>query len=187
MNEESEVTAKPGRHLLVGALAITALVGASGPAEADMWIKFEGIKGESLDDKHKDEVDILSWSWGVNAASPDAKGKLQPACSESLVVNKYVDKSTPPLVNAAVLGSTIPTARLSVRRANGSFGGSDYFLIELTGVTVKSLTQGGLANDSRLPENVTLGFSSAKISYSPQNPDGSSGAPIAAFVPAACP
>lgn len=183
MSKEFEDTAKPGRHLLVGALAITALVGASSPAQADTWIKFEGIKGESLDDKHKDEIDVLSWSWGMNGVSPDAKGKLQPACAEALVLNKYVDKATPPLANATVLGSTIPSARLAVRRPNSN---SDYLVIELAGVTVRSLVQGG-ASEGRLPENVTIGFSSAKISYSPQNADGSTGAAISALVPAACP
>ena len=32
---------------------------------ADIFAKLGDIKGESLDDKHKDEVELLSWSWGV--------------------------------------------------------------------------------------------------------------------------
>lgn len=32
----------------------------------DMFIKIDGIKGESTDDKHKDEIDVLSWSWGMS-------------------------------------------------------------------------------------------------------------------------
>ena len=32
----------------------------------DMFIKIDGIKGESADDKHKEEVDVLSWSWGMS-------------------------------------------------------------------------------------------------------------------------
>ncbi len=32
---------------------------------ADIFAKIGDIKGESLDAKHKDEVEVLSWSWGV--------------------------------------------------------------------------------------------------------------------------
>jgi type VI secretion system secreted protein Hcp len=32
---------------------------------ADIFAKIGDIKGESLDDKHKDEVEVLSYSWGV--------------------------------------------------------------------------------------------------------------------------
>ena len=33
---------------------------------SDIFAKLGDIKGESLDSKHKDEVEVLSWSWGVN-------------------------------------------------------------------------------------------------------------------------
>ena len=32
---------------------------------ADIFAKLGDIKGESQDSKHKDEVEVLSWSWGV--------------------------------------------------------------------------------------------------------------------------
>ena len=36
------------------------------PAMAvDYFLKVEGIPGESLDAKHKDEIDVLGFSWGV--------------------------------------------------------------------------------------------------------------------------
>src|SRR5712691_5547821 len=31
----------------------------------DIFAKLGDIKGESTDDKHKDEVEVLSYSWGV--------------------------------------------------------------------------------------------------------------------------
>ena len=33
-------------------------------AAVDYFIKFDGIKGESADVKHKDEIDVESWTWG---------------------------------------------------------------------------------------------------------------------------
>jgi len=30
----------------------------------DFFLKIDGIKGESMDSTHKDEIDLQSWSWG---------------------------------------------------------------------------------------------------------------------------
>ena len=35
---------------------------------ADIFAKIGDIKGESTDAKHKDEVEVLAWSWGVSHA-----------------------------------------------------------------------------------------------------------------------
>lgn len=32
----------------------------------DMFIKIGDLKGEAQDQKHKDEIDVLSWNWGVS-------------------------------------------------------------------------------------------------------------------------
>ena len=32
----------------------------------DMFLKLDDVKGESRDNKHKDEIDVLAWSWGVS-------------------------------------------------------------------------------------------------------------------------
>lgn len=33
-------------------------------ATVDYFLKIDGIDGESTDNKHKNEIDVLSWSWG---------------------------------------------------------------------------------------------------------------------------
>jgi len=30
-----------------------------------MFIKIDDVKGESQDTKHKEEIDVLAWSWGL--------------------------------------------------------------------------------------------------------------------------
>ena len=32
----------------------------------DMFIKIGDLKGEAQDQKHKDEIDVISWSWGIS-------------------------------------------------------------------------------------------------------------------------
>ena len=40
----------------------------------DIFAKIGDIKGESLDIKHKDEIEVLSFSWGVANAGPSGSG-----------------------------------------------------------------------------------------------------------------
>ena len=41
---------------------------------SDIFAKIGDIKGESLDSKHKDEIEVLSYSWGVSNAGSMASG-----------------------------------------------------------------------------------------------------------------
>ena len=41
---------------------------------SDIFAKIGDIKGESLDDKHKGEIEILSWSWGVTQSGTMSHG-----------------------------------------------------------------------------------------------------------------
>ena len=185
MSTERDVVAKPGRHLLATTLAITALAGVVPPAEADTFIKFEGIKGESTDAKHQGEVDVLSWSWGVLGPTADAKGKLQAACADQMSLSKFVDIASPDLFNAATLNRTIPSAKLVVRSSGNN--PIEYLVIDLGGVTVKTVNQSAGGGDGRALEHVSLGFTSAKITYKAQSATGGAGATTVGFAPAACP
>ena len=43
-------------------------------AQADMFLKLTNIKGEALDSKHKDEIEVLSWSCGASQARIGTRG-----------------------------------------------------------------------------------------------------------------
>jgi type VI secretion system secreted protein Hcp len=181
-------TAGVGHHLLVGALAAAATVGATNAVAAvDIFLKIADIKGESKDSKHSGEIDLLTWSWGVNGPTvPDKQKALaQPACAEPLSVTKFVDRATPPLVTSAALNTTIPSATLTVRKAGET--PIEFLVLNLAGVTVKSLATGGSTGEDRLTENVSLGFTSATITYTPQKADGSADTPVSATAPGSCP
>src|SRR5260370_12004162 len=68
---------------------------------ADIFAKIGDIKGESLDDKHKDEVEVLSYSWGVtNAAhipTGGGGGAGKPTFQDLSIVHK-IDKTSPNLL-----------------------------------------------------------------------------------------
>lgn len=178
------VTARIGHHVLVGALAASAAVVAPPVAAAvDIFLKLADIEGESDDVKHENEIGVHIWSWGVNTSFTDSKGKVIPACSRALQVNKSVDKATPRLVAASARNQTIATGKLTVRRSGEP--PIEFLVIDLVGVTVKSMTNGGTADNSR--EDLVLGFSSAIITYTPQLLDGSAGPKVIETAPGSCP
>jgi len=60
----------------------------------DMFIKIDGIKGESADDKHKEEIDVLSWSWGMSQSGSAHMGGGAGAGKvnvNDLSFTKYID------------------------------------------------------------------------------------------------
>lgn len=175
-------TTSAARGLAAGAaLLCLALSGAAG-ASFDMFLKVDGIKGESADSRHRDEIDVLSWSWGVAAREEARAGKR--GCVQGLTFTKQVDRATPPLVQAAALGTQIPRATLAMRKAGE--GQADFYVVELTQVLVSSLQQAASGAQDRLVEEVALQAGSIAVSYRRQNPDGSLSAPVTASVSGGC-
>lgn len=177
-----------GRHMLVGAFAAAAAISTtSAVAATDIFAKIGDIKGESTDDKHPGEIEVLAWSWGVNGPIAGEKKKDNvPACGEPLSIDKFVDKASPFLVTGASLNQTFPTAKLTVRKAGGK-GQIEFLVINLAGVTVKAVVNGGPDAAGAMKERLTLGYTSATFSYTPQKPDGSADAALTGTAPASCP
>ena len=86
----------------------------------DMFLKIEGIKGESADKAHKDEIDVLAWSWGI---SQSGSAQLGPGAGagkvsvQDLSFTKYIDASSPDLLLSCCNGKHLDEALLTVRKA----------------------------------------------------------------------
>ena len=139
----------------------------------DQFIKIEGIDGESKDDAHTDEIDVLAWSWGLSQSGSfhvgggGGSGKVDV---QDISFTKYVDKASPVLTKYCCNGKHIPEAILTVRKSGEN--PLEYITITLTKVIISSITHGGSASDERLTENVTLNFAQVKYEYQPQDDAG---------------
>ncbi len=145
----------------------------------DMFIKIGDVKGESTDDKHKGEIDVLSWSWGATQSGTSGigggggAGKVQ---LQDLTITKYIDKSSPTLLKMCCDGSHIGTSVLTVRKAGGT--ALEYLKLTLDEALVSSITTGGSGGQDRLTENITLNFSKIKMEYTPQTAKGAGEASV---------
>jgi len=139
---------------------------------ADIFLKLGDIKGESTDDKHKDEIDVLAWSWGVSNPTSMASGGgggRGKVSFQDLHFTHYVDKASPNLLKMCATGEHIKEATLTQRKQGK--GQQEYLLIKLTDVMVSSVQDGGTGD--QLTENFTLAFAKVDLEYKPQKADGS--------------
>ncbi len=142
----------------------------------DMFLKLEGIKGEAQDGKHKEEIDVLAWSWGMSQSGTTHMGSGSGAGKVSvqdLSLTKYVDKASATLVNHACTGKHISKGKLIVRKAGDT--PLEYITVDLEDIIVTQVSSGGSGGEDRLTENVTLNFGKFKYSYTTQTKDGSAG------------
>jgi len=142
----------------------------------DMFMKIGDIKGEADDSGHEDEIDVLSWSWGMSQSgipktSRATAGKVH---IEELAFTKSIDKATPKLMEALTTGERFPETKFTLRR-HGEEEPFEYLVVTMENVMVTSVSIGGSAGEDRLTENITLNFSSIKVAYTEQNEDGSIG------------
>lgn len=139
----------------------------------DMFFKIGDIKGESIDNTHKEEIQLLAWSWGLtqsgttHAGPGGGAGKVNV---QDISFTKYIDKSSPVLMLYCANGTHIPEAILTVRKAGAT--PLEYVIIKLNELLVSSVSTGGSGGEDRLTESVTLNFAKFKVSYQPQGADG---------------
>jgi type VI secretion system secreted protein Hcp len=181
MTAERSTRRKSVRHDLVAMTlaAAASAISLNANAAFDAFAKIGDIKGESADDKHKGESDVLSWSWGALGAAKKA------GCGLELTFTKFVDSATPKLIESVAQGKQHPTARLSVRKAGST--PDDFLLITMSNVSVVNVQPGGSSGSDSLLEHVSLTYASATLTYKPQKPDGTFDADIVGAVPTSCP
>lgn len=142
----------------------------------DMFLKIGSLKGESRDKVHKDEIDVLAWSWGVSNSGSAQQGSGMGAGKVSvqdLSFTKYIDKSTPDLLLASCNGKHFDKAVLTVRKAGEQ--PLEYLLVTMEDLIVTSVSTGGSGGEDRLTETVTLNFAKVKVQYKEQTATGGVG------------
>ena len=143
----------------------------------DMFLKIEGLDGESVDAVHTDEIDILAWSWGMRQSGSMHMGKgggSGKVSVQDISVTKWVDSSSHDLIRKCCNGAHFSEAVLTVRKAGET--PLEYLVITMKEIIVSSVSTGGSGGEDRLTENVTLNFKEFEVVYVPQEADGSGGA-----------
>jgi type VI secretion system secreted protein Hcp len=161
-----------------GQCSTAAKKGAANMA-SNIFLKIDGIKGESTDASHKDEIEVVSWSWGVSevfissAGSGIVGGKPKIA---DFVIGKELDKASPELLRACLTVKHITQAVLTQRKPGA--GKSNFLTITLKDVLISSLNDADISAAPRPTESIVLAFGKVIYEYVPQTPTGKPGTPI---------
>ena len=144
----------------------------------DMFLMVKGakhgvIKGESQDDQHKGEIDVLSWSWGMQSKADvhagTARGK---ATVNDLRIVKRVDSASTALMLALRENEPIQKAVLTLRKAGK--GQLEYMKVTIEQGRVISLTIDTIeaTGSPEIFERVSFSFNKIEVEYVPQGKDG---------------
>jgi len=155
-----------GLFVLLAVLYLLPLVMVKGAV--DMFLKIEGVDGESKDADHKDWIEVLSFEQGITRpVSGAGAGRTSGVTSfQEIKVAKWIDKSSPILMKSVCDGRVYPKVELDVKRP----GRSDethvtYMTYSLTDCIVTS-TRAGSSSSADVPtEAITLNFTAIGFDY----------------------
>ena len=147
-------------------------------ALVDMFLKLDGVEGESKDPKHSNEIKIEGFRVGAespwDAHTNQKSGKVQMA---HLTIHAKVDKSTPKIFDMITKNIKIPKATLTCRKAGTQQ--EPYLTVTLTDVLVVRVQAGDPGTDSVLPPcTFDLGYSKIEMEAREQTEKGPTGGPV---------
>lgn len=150
---------------------------------ADMFLKLDGIDGESIKSKAEGWIEIHSFSNGASNPSLGAHGTGMGSGKvdvSSISVQKIVDKASPKLFQACCMGTHIKKGTLMVRESSGANTTDVYFQYDMDGVFIDSVSWGGSSGGGKPSESLSFSFQKIVVSYWPQSADGKVGSKIPA-------
>jgi len=131
------------------------------------------INGESLDDKHKGEIEVLAWSWGIQGkpslGAGTASGK---ATVRELKVVKRVDKASTALMGAVRTNEVIKEAVLTLRKSGTKPLEFLKITMEQGRIVSIEIDAGDAEGGAALLERITISFNKIAVEYTPQGADG---------------
>ena len=137
-------------------------------------LKIGNVKGESGATKHKDEIEVLSWSWGAsNPTNISGSGMSAGKVSMSdLSFTKKVDKASPKLLELCVTGKHVDDATLYCSKQTGGKTPEDFVTIKLKEVYVSSYQTGGSTGEDVGTESISITYGIINFDYKVQDKQG---------------
>lgn len=122
-----------------------------------IFLRVEGIVGESKDTAHQKWLDVDTWSWGINRGIGSENASRSHYLN--LSVHCKVDKATPAMMLKASAGNKIKTVELSACKSGGEQ--FEYYRITLENVLIAQV----LLRDNGIVTNVDYELQADKVNF----------------------
>jgi len=134
----------------------------------DAFMKINGVVGESTDDQHKEWIELLSFSWGVQQPKSvvSSAGSLAAERADfgDFSITKVIDKASPKLATACASGEHFSEVKIEVCRAGGDK--QKYMEYKLTDVITTGFRLAGHKSNEILPvEEVSFSYGKIEKNY----------------------
>jgi|SRR5579862_1448039 type VI secretion system secreted protein Hcp len=131
----------------------------------DAFLKLDGIEGESTDQKHKGEIEVLSFSWGISnqttIGSATGGAGAGKASIHDFSIVKMIDQSSPLLFQKCCDGGAIASGLFTlVDRATGL----GFYKVQFEQVFISSLQPAAAPGNGQPMEQLTFSFAMIDIS-----------------------
>lgn len=140
-----------------------------------VFLNMDGIKGESTDEKHPDEIKLTSCSFSAhnssaynNASKTVSKGQAMMA---DIAFTKEADKTSVELFKACASGKVIPKVLISFQTNVGDDKKIDFLVYELENVVVNNYS---FSAGSQADESGSLTYAKIKQIYDQRDEKGTS-------------
>jgi type VI secretion system secreted protein Hcp len=136
----------------------------------DAFMKVDRVPGESTDDKHKDWIEILSYSWGVSQPASGSRSTAGGASAQRCDHQNFsmvhaIDKASPKLFYFCCCGDHIKSVKVELCRATGDK--QRYMEYVLSDVIISSVRPSGASHGGEtLPlEEVSFNYGKIDVCY----------------------
>ena len=141
-----------------------------------IFLKIEGIKGDARSDKHNEEIELESWSWGeTQSVFPSETRKSGGSVSmRDLQFSAVTSAASAQLLLHCAAATRLKSAVLTCEQDHRK-GKHTYLTITLSKVVIGSYDVEGSSSENHSMDRVTLKFTKIEFVYTPLKPDGSPG------------
>ena len=146
---------------------------------SDIFLKIDGIEGEATDINHQNEIEVVSWNWGVSEQPISSGGGGTgggKAKVGDFVITKRLDKASPNILRACLTAKQIKEVVLTQRSAGA--GKLNFLTITLEDVLISSLNEIETNAAARPTESVVFAFGKVIYEYVPLKPSGQPDTPV---------
>ncbi len=142
----------------------------------DFFLKIDGIKGESTDEKNKEEIQVLSWSWGESNPTSQATGGGLSSGKVNMQDFNFTynaGAASCDLMQYCAQGKHIPKVVLTCRKATGADAPQEpYYVFTFEDAMISSVQTGGSDGSDGIIEQCSIAFTKIKTAYSKQDEKG---------------